>query len=378
MAKIVIDFNNKIIRSDTIVWIAFPGQGYRLHSDFVNSSVVYPDIFELPNDDKVYDDLKVLARVIARSEKIREWHRPASGMVLKPSLDLNDYAGARWSPSKDNARAILKGYLQRAKKGDLVVTPGPGGFLGRSHVGELIGNSSERVRHRTPLYEGETVLGRRVRWLGTFDHDQIPGELLKRLTSPVGLSQLERSYYRTIYARAYKSFTYDGEFASVISTASAKYTSVPALHIDLISNYAAGVLEALDRGGSERDKFFATDYLEAAFLKQQDSYVSELNISVASPGKIRQFASKLTPLLTNTFLQIGLLPANELKGANLEFKNSANGGDLDDNDLIVKAGAEAAVDLMDLKSLKKLCYSATQAESNANVSNSVSVRQAAE
>lgn len=291
-------------------------------------------------------------------------------------MSLDDYSRARWTPNRENTRAIIKGYLQRAKKGDLVVTPGPGGFLGRTQVGELLDDPTERFQHRTPLYSGETVLARRVRWLSSFGNEEIPGDLLKRLTLPVGLSQLERSFYRTIYARAYKSFTFDGEFASVISTDSFKYTSVPALHIDLISNYAAGILEAIEE--NKEVEFFKNSYLEAAFSKEEDAYVSELNISVASPGKIRQFATKLTPILTNTLLKIGLMSPLELKSASFEFTNSANGGVLDESDLVVKAGAEAAVELMDLGSLKKLCHSANQADSNANLTNSVSISQAAE
>jgi hypothetical protein len=376
--KIIVDFNNKIIDSNNKIWIAFPGEAYRLISDFLNASIVYPDILHLPDDDSVYDDTKLLARVMTRSERIREWHRPNTKMVERPSGNLADYANARWNKSRDNARSIVKGILQRADKGDLVVTPGPGGYLGVSHVGEFVDIPSNRRNHKTPLYEGEIFLGRPVRWLAQFRNDQIPAELLQRLTLPVGFSQLERSFYRAVYSRAYKSFTYNGEFASVISTDSKRYTSVPAMHIDLISNYAAGIIAAIEKSPEEVRNFFKKGFLEAAHEKAEDEYVSDLNISVASPGKIRQFASKLTPILTNALLRLGTFGADSLKESELDFINSANGGPLDDNDLEVRKGLESAVSLMDLESLKKICKSAEVANSKADLTNSVTAQLAAE
>jgi hypothetical protein len=371
--KIIIDFNTKFIRPDKRVWILFPGKEYKFYSHFVDEGVVFADLpgmlmkrFDIKND----ADLK---NWICLSEKVKSYYISGRDESKLPSRDPDRFSKYSWTGPRINAKGVIIGLYSRAKKGDLVLVTSRGGVWGVTQIGEFIDDPSEIMYETFRGYQKERVPARRVRWIGKVDNRTVPEELYRQLISPNAFSLVGRSYYNFVYERAYGNFMRTEMANSMFDIRADEFSTIPDMYLKIIANFAAGVAENIEKGTIE--EFLERPLADWLFDIDESVFYANQKISVSSPGKNLLHSVKITPILAVVFFALLCqYPARQIMAAELEFKNSATGGQLDECDIPVVENAKIAFDTMSLEKLELLCKAATKAQKMGRIRTPIKTR----
>lgn len=374
MAKetIVVDFNTKFISPDKRVWILFPGKEYKFYGHFVEQSVVFADLpGMLVKNFDINDDTE-LKKWISLSEKVKSYYTGGRDEGQRPSRDPETYSRYSWTGPRINTKGVVHGLYSRAQKGDLVLVTSRGGVWGTTQIGEFIDDPSEVVYELFRGYQKERLPARRVRWTGKIDNRMVPEELFRQLTSPNAFSLVAKSYYDFVYQRAYGNFMRTEMANSMFDIQAKEFSTVPDMYLKIIANFAAEVARNIEEGTIE--EFIDRPFSDWLFDIEESIFFSNQQISISSPGKNLLHSVTITPILAVLFFALCQYPASQIKAAELEFKNTAAGGQLDECDIPVVETAKIAFDMMSLEKLELLCKAATKAQKMGRIKTPIKTR----
>ncbi|MES0016146.1 hypothetical protein [Mesorhizobium sp. M0036] len=306
------------------------------------------------------DDDDLLRRWISISQKVKSFHIRGLSADQNPSRDPDDYKGYKWTGPRINAKGIVNGLYSRAKKGDLVLVTSPGVAWGRTSVGELLDPPDEYIYERIGRYPRENIPARRVRWLGTVDNTVLEKGFVSQLVSQSGFSQVRRSDFDVFFRAAYPNFIRTDLANSLFNIQAEEFSTVADMYLKLIANFAAEIARADERGTlKDLPKLKFDDWM---FSLSDDEFVANQKIKIESPGKNLLQSIKMTPILAAVIFAVCQYPAADIKASEIEFKNSANGGPLDECDIPIKDASGAAFNKMSLDLLEKMCKAAQTSE----------------
>jgi hypothetical protein len=226
--KIVLDLNSKIIGPDAGAYVVFPGEDHAFYEAFQQQQAVFLDTpaLELPPHPIDENSPDLLQRLMV-SRSVRAWHLAQNGSASKkqaPSRILADYNGYKWTRPRLVYRTALIGLLGEAKKGDVVVVPGPG-YWSDVLIGELIGGPTDQVGVQVPERYGKDLIpARRVKWLARRRKGALSSALIDRLQSPNPIFLLDRSLRPEVYNLAYGTYSVAADFAAQFRVTENEFT----------------------------------------------------------------------------------------------------------------------------------------------------------
>ncbi|RWB73582.1 hypothetical protein [Mesorhizobium sp.] len=371
--KIIVDFNTKFIGPEKRVWSLFPGKEYKFYAHFMDQGVVFGDFPGLLLRDVNIDDDDTLRKWIALSDKVRTYYTDRKSDDKNPSRDPENYKGYKWTGPRLNAKGVIMGLYSRAKKGDLVLVPAKGGAWASTRIGEFTDDPKEIVyEQNVRRYQKEKVPARRVRWIGAIDNRGLPEEFYHQLTSPNAFRQVGRSYYDFVYRRAYGNFMRTEMANSMFDIGAEEFSTVPDMYLKIIANFAAEVAKNIE--DETIDEFLDRPFADWLFDIEESDFFANQKISVNSPGKNLLHSITITPILAVVIFALCQYPATEIKASDLEFTNSAAGGQLDPCDIPVVENAKIAFDMMSLEKLELLCKAATKAQKMGRIKTPIKTR----
>ena len=149
----------------------------------------------------------IRARHLQENFEAREWHRDFASPGMRPG-------------TRQQYRAILKGYFERAQKGDLVVIPSQS-YLEESLLAEFTGGPNDIV-YMPLMHKGFTweIPARRFRLLEKIEKRLLPPSLLKIMEKPSAFVQIGERDTRSLLEMAYGSFAVQQVYTSEIKVES--------------------------------------------------------------------------------------------------------------------------------------------------------------
>jgi hypothetical protein len=191
-------------------------------------------------------------------------------------------------------RGVLSAYFERLKIGDLVVVP-PSAYGSAALIGEMIEDAANYVEVRVPRrYGGNSLTGRRVRWLAQIIKRELPGKLLDALEHPVAIYLLAKSVRAPIYEAAYGTY-YDlsgdaRDFTTRFDLSAAQFSTDIDFRFQAFFNAIASNVKAID----EKRALKAP---RAAAFDDLGDYAPTLKSNVNSPGSLVLIAKRATPVI---------------------------------------------------------------------------------
>jgi hypothetical protein len=285
-----VDLGVTILPTDHANWKLFPGEGYKFLLDMLDSRAVFLDVRdlnELGEDPREWDDDDLLEHI-----SVDRWSRQNADRDVKARTQR------RVSQADRLNLTLVKGLLQTAKKGDLVLVPHPGS-TGAVSIGQFT-DAPGRVVSLELSDEGEssTYLGRRVKWLPSWSKRSAPESLVDLLQTPVsffGLGDLAR---QKIYTIAFGSFVHDGVNVASFYTQKELFTSrdnrLLSSWIELMEALSAST-ESPKAAAAVKAAADLYDIIDLASIDDEDRM--DLAININSPGSVLMRAIGQTPLV---------------------------------------------------------------------------------
>ena len=145
----------------------------------------------------------IRARHLQETFEAREWRREIAPPGMRPGTSRQ-------------YRAILKGYFERAQKGDLVVIPSQS-YLEESLLAEFVGGPNDIV-YMPLTHKGFTweIPARRFRLLEKIEKRLLPPNFLRILEKPSAFVQIGESDTKSLLEMAYGSFAVQQVYTSEI------------------------------------------------------------------------------------------------------------------------------------------------------------------
>lgn len=372
MATYYVDLNASIIDKNRQVYVARPGRRYSLYLDFLEQSVVFPELPGLDLDrSKPFKEQEDLDAKILRAREIQQWIRRPSESE-PPNRELEIYREKAGGRGLSQLRGIVAGYFDRMAVGDLVVVP-PSSFSQDALIGELTTGPDKIISAYTKQYDGETFDGRSVRWLARIPKKKLPASMLDALEKPIALYILEKSLRDVIYEAAYGNYIDmsrdDFTFSSRFSVSNAEYTTQDDLRLLAFLNIVAANLSSADRSGVSQDIF-------AALTLDLGEYAPDLRTNINSPGFLTLFSRKGTPIVAAVLfsLAVSVGAAAVDSGGTVMIGNSkAQPGDA--CTALVAERALRTLELLGLDSWPLACEAARKAADAAGITTTTTVTQ---
>lgn len=294
-----IDIRAKKISEDHSVVVARPGAGYALYPEFVDESVVGPDmpsVFLEGEEIKIDDD--IVAK-IKRSRERRSWHKRNDPLAQQPSEDADEYDNLVATRSVRQFERILKYYIEQSKRDDLIVIP-PKNFTGKAFIGSFSDDAGVVRLWNSRIYPADPLPVRNVRWLGSVEKIELAAQTIDALRTPTALFLLERSLREPIYQKAYRNYFFDGgSHSAVFDVTEPEFNTYHGSIIPSFFNFVAANVRQIDRNQP------VLDFMHGSF-QRLDEYAPDLIIDIQSPGILSIVSDKISPLVASALLALAL------------------------------------------------------------------------
>jgi hypothetical protein len=234
------------------------------------------------------------------------------------------------------------------------------------------------VLHRrlitVPVWEGEKVPSRRVRWLATPLRGECSIELQKRFPSPNTVRLLPRESRAEIYSMAYGSYSIDDSYTSKFDVTSADFSTRDDYHLQQFFNVVAAICQEIE---SKTPKGKSTTTLSVKTLDDvielltDDAYVPVLSININSPGSLVLSCAKVVPLVVAGVLALSVLDADTTWQAvaqgSIVVQNSETPDPNDKCNAQVKTEVLEQLKLMGFERWKEMCQKAQQLQKDTGI-----------
>jgi len=365
VASLNLDIATRFLGAAEDIYIIRPGEKFSFYETFLHRSVVFLDFPDLRLDFSAPKPKRqALREAVVRSMMLQEWHQRGEPGVA-PSRDPQDYIGAANGRRIGRYVAAIERLYFDLPNGTIIVVPGPG-YFSDTLIGELVGPPTLIGGE---LYRGEQIPARRVRWIGRRSKARFSGPLRDRLQKPTPLMAIERSLRWEVLEAAFDQYSIGDTYSARLKTTKADFSTLDDYNIQAFLNYVSGVLAALDGGSPQTDIDFRA---ALALLSGRRDLIPELASNINSPGDLRLFSSRVTPLVAAVLLAIALSAPAGSKPEDFHVTNSAVAGG-DPCALEVQEQAVNAIKMMDLDTWNELCVGVRDAHGASGLSTSIKV-----
>jgi hypothetical protein len=300
MDSLTVDIGTKILPADHEVYVARPGGRYKLYGSVIASSMVFPELPMLDLQKGLsIDNQPDLIRRVRRSSAIRSWHNSSRPEDNLPDRNLAAYKDED-SASVSQFIGVLRGYFERAKKGDLVIVP-PSAYSQECFIGEFLTHPTEFRHHRVDKYGDDYLTARSVKWLAQITKRALPVTVIEAIEKPTIFFLLDKPSRKFIYEKAYGSYTIGNQFNSRFEVASLTFKTSDDLLIQAFFNFIANNTIAVSEGHLDNIKSFD----ESIFVDLGD-FAPDLRTNVNSPGFLNLSGTNLTPIVASVMLIIAV------------------------------------------------------------------------
>jgi len=357
-----------MLPADHEVFVVRPGAQYKLYKYVADDSTILLDLPGLDLDrQKALVEHEDLESRILRSVALRNWYRGGRARgEARPIRSLSSYPSTALSKHRRRSVQqfvrISRGYLELAKRGDLVLVP-PKAFVAGTLLGELTGSPAQYVSRHIDEYERDALIGRRVRWLASFPKGELSGEIIDIIQKPNAFVTLRKSLRQKIYERAYGNYVVSDEYTTRITTSSEEFTSTDDLKINAFLNFVAFNLMQLDRDGSP-------SRLDDVVFADLGDYSLDLTASINSPGTISVLSKRVTPLVVSALLALALnVGASAVDAAEQDRLKIGNATSADNDPCVaeVRASTIKFLKLIGVDNWVRACEIAKQVEANTGL-----------
>ncbi|WP_264051713.1 hypothetical protein [Methylobacterium flocculans] len=330
--EITLDLAFRVVDRDHRVFIAFPGRNYKLYQTFIAQNVIFPELpgFQLEPDIKL-DNQRDLLKMIRRGSALRKWFNSREKGEF-PSMDLNKYNDDSSPGRTSQALGVVRGFFDRAKKGDLILVPS-GEYVGPVAIGE-IQDDNNKIEHRIfpDIYGDHPVPIRNIRWLASQTKSKFSPELIRKFPKPNAFTSVPREFYQEIYSAAFKSYVLEDSFTARFETTEADFSSIDSYYLTQVINSVGALSKLYEESG--RESKIVVEFL-ADLEPNLDSlvnfltdttYISDLTVNIASPGFLTAYCQRAVPLVAAALIGLTVLGAdvvwNAAQAGTITVKNS--------------------------------------------------------
>jgi hypothetical protein len=282
---IIIDPGIRLIPDDQRVFVLHPGERKIFYKEFYNLNSVFLDFPGIDFARKLDSNDVDLRNSLRMSRAIAAWHRLGRDPTKKPSRDAGDYSVKNPAGEKPRYLHEVIDLYEEAKKGDLIVVPGPG-YNSVVYIGEFSDNFDQTFKVEVSRYPFDKIPARRVNWLrwdvikGTFSTRLIA--LLQNRAAIIEVKQ--ESDRREIYTAAFGNYIWKGSSGNLIRTKHA-HIDLNELGnaINLVNYFSAQYLALKD---NRLEEFVALEFHEAIERFYKKEFFGSVDVEIHSPGEI--------------------------------------------------------------------------------------------
>ncbi len=216
--------------------------------------------------------------------------------------------------------SILKGYFERAQKGDLVVIP-PSGYSKDVILAEFIDDPKDFSFVSFPdRYGSFPIPVRRYKTLATVQKRLLPISLLNILAKPNAFVHAGESSREFLYRTAYGSFAFGGKYSSQFEVSSHHFNFEDNLHLSAFIKFVStNTMFALN---NEEE---VMPVWQAATADIGD-YIPTLQSNLQSPGIVNLTSRYVVPLVVLAIFALALEPQtstlDDAKSGSITIENS--------------------------------------------------------
>lgn len=282
---VTIDPGVKLLPDDHNVFVLHPGENKRFYREFGELNAVFLDFPGIQfvgapsaEDPNLWNKLR-MARAIA------SWHRNGKPADRIPSRDPSAHSTSTSTRERPRYFHEVIDLYTDARKGDLIVVPGPG-YTTPVLFGEFTTDFDPEFVVESRRYPFEKIPARAIRWLPSA---AVKGEFSQRIIrllqnrSALIRVRLEADR-REIYSAAYGNYIWKESSGNLLR--------VTTQHVDLndlsqaidLTNYFAAQYLALRNGHLE--EFLSLPLDDARERYYDKAFFGEIDVEIHSPGII--------------------------------------------------------------------------------------------
>ena len=300
-----VDLNTAIIPENHSAFLARPGEDSRFASIFDRMNIVGPDLpfMELSRGTSIEQHAD-MSDMLKRADAFRRWRRWSTEPVSTPPTELSAYRSKErlHHRSESQFRAVLKGYFETAKKGDLALLP-PSRWISDALLVEFSTKPSEFVYREVPCGKdyNATIPVREFRTVARVPKRFLPQHVLEVVGTPCAFGQFGPADTNDLISLAYDDFSRGDQFISRFHVGNQHYALDHDVYfmafVKFVSANLRSVLEQSEQVYS----------IEDALLKDFGDYTPELQSNVNSPGWLRLKGKQITPLVVSVLLTLAVV-----------------------------------------------------------------------
>lgn len=299
--QITVDLRTRMLPPEHNVFMARPGQESRLYDDFIQGSMIGP---ELPGVNivagKAISDQSNLEDKLKKSAAIRSWATKGKSDEDYPLDRLSDYSDKARTRGASQFISILNGFFQKAQKGDLVVIP-PNAYSRNTVLGEFRDDPSDIRYLKVERYGNFALPVRRFRRLAEIPKRELPSALLDVIGKPLAFVEVRKSIRPFLYGVAYDSYVLGSDYNAKFEVTSPNYNTNDDFFLLAFLNFiTANTRNVTIEGGKP------ILGLHTAAFEELGEFAAELRTNVNSPGFLSVSSNFITPLVMAAMLALAL------------------------------------------------------------------------
>ena len=304
--------------------------------------------------------------MVVRAIAVRDWHQ-AGRRGVSPTRELRRYRTQIHRRRLGKYVGALKRLHYQLPVGAIVIVPGPG-YFSDVLIGEVTGRTADL---RIEAYPDENLQARRVRWIGRQQKAAFSPEMIDSLKTRNPLTVLGRSLRDEVLRVAYDQYVLGDTFTTRFETTNADFSILDDYDIQTFLTFVAGLLAAYEQGYPEDQKIGLSEAI--SILRANRGSIPELGSNINSPGFLRLFSGKNTPLVIAVLLSLALSGEANADPDSIHVTNSkAPAGD--PCALSVEPQVRGVVRLMKLDDWQRTCIQARDAHKETGLKTSVTVK----
>lgn len=374
MPKIVAEIRVKATTTTPTVWRLFPGEGYRFYDEITENGNLFLDLpgLELPSKrpiaeiDDLYDRV-VFAKRVRRAGNVED----ADPVNVKEVRGFD-----KWNKSDGVLKGSFEGLFGKAKKGDIVVVPGPhyAALVDAAEhrpifIGEFIDDVNVRSSVEIARYEGAKTPARRVKWLTSASDADLGYEISAALRTSNPFVSLRRSAVEPIISLAYSNYWSPKECKATFEVAAAHgFRSSTSWELQTFMNACFAAFQEADQQKTP----VTDDFFSLAGLGVDTTYDPEQDVVIRSPGSIVLKLAKVSPIVSALIFALATdVNAQDIKGfgeAYLEIKVDVGADAPEECEVEIIESTRRTLEFIGLERWKKMCELGVAAQDGSEIS----------
>lgn len=310
------------------IFVLYPGEHKRFYREFYELSAVFLDFPGVRLQAAPSEDDRTLWNQLRMGRAIASWHRQDRPEDKRPSRDASTYK-ADAVAGRDRPRYFHEfiDLFSEAKKGDLVIVPGPG-YGTMVLFGEFTGDFVPEFTIESQRYPFEHIHARQVKWLPIeVRKSDFSPRLIQLMQNRAALIRIKgEADVREVYLAAYGNYIWHQTSGNLFRTKKEQIDlNDLAQAIDLVNFFSAQYL-ALKHGELQKFLTLSMESLDVARNAYYDkSYFGSVEVEIHSPGKIgRVIKGATVAAYVSTMIALSMTGVSAQDAKTAKVENSAS------------------------------------------------------